>query len=70
VLRHEENRGVGGAIVAGYRCAIREGAEIVAVMAGDAQMDPADLPRLLDPVVEGTADYALDARGGRVLEDQ
>ena len=46
VIRHERNGGVGAAIVTGYRVALQEGPEsgLVAVMAGDAQMDPEDLP--------------------------
>src|SRR6185436_11406106 len=49
VIRHERNGGVGAAIVTGYRAALQEGPDtgLVAVMAGDAQMDPEDLPRLL-----------------------
>ncbi len=61
-IRHNMNRGVGGAIVTGYRQSIELDVDIVAVMAGDAQMDPADLPRLLDPVVEGRADYVKGDR--------
>jgi glycosyltransferase involved in cell wall biosynthesis len=62
VLRHAQNRGVGAALVSGYREALRLGAEVVAVMAGDAQMDPADLPRVLAPVVQGRADYVKGDR--------
>jgi glycosyltransferase involved in cell wall biosynthesis len=62
LIRHRTNRGVGGAIVTGYRRALMIGADLIAVMAGDAQMDPADLPGLLDPLVRGRADYAKGDR--------
>jgi glycosyltransferase involved in cell wall biosynthesis len=46
-IRHEKNSGVGAAIVSGYKRALGDGIDIVAVMAGDNQMDPEQLPRLL-----------------------
>lgn len=62
VIRHAENRGVGAAIVTGYRRAFAAGADACAVMAGDGQMDPADLERLLRPVLTGEAAYAKGDR--------
>lgn len=62
VIRNERNQGVGGAIVVGYRRARELAADVVAVMAGDAQMDPEDLSSLLDPVVADHVDYAKGNR--------
>ena len=62
VVRHRENRGVGAAIVTGYQTAFARGADVCAVMAGDGQMDPADLSRLLSPVLSGEAAYAKGDR--------
>lgn len=69
VIRHERNLGVGGAIVTGYEAALKISAEkhLVAVMAGDAQMDPGDLPRLLTPCALGQVDYA---KGNRLFSGE
>jgi glycosyltransferase involved in cell wall biosynthesis len=62
LIRHEVNQGVGGAIATGYRWCRDHEVDVTVVMAGDAQMDPDDLPDLLDPVVSGEADYAKGNR--------
>lgn len=62
IVRHPEPRGVGAAIVSGYRRARAAGAGVAAVMAGDGQMDPRDLPRVVTPVVLGQADYVKGNR--------
>ena len=58
VVAHDRNRGVGAAIVTGYRRALDHGIDVVCVMAADNQMDPADLATLVQPVARGELDYA------------
>ena len=62
ILRHEKNQGVGAAIVTGYQRALANAADVIAVMAGDAQMDPEDLDRVIDPVVQNEANYVKGNR--------
>lgn len=67
VVTHEINRGVGAAIVTGYRRAVEgegdaDGADVIVVMAGDGQMDPEDLAALVHPVITGRAHYAKGNR--------
>lgn len=62
VLRHAHNRGVGAAIATGYRRALELDVDCAVVMAGDGQMDPSDLPRLLAPLAAGRADYVKGNR--------
>jgi dolichol-phosphate mannosyltransferase len=65
VLYHNQNRGVGGATMTGYRQAMADGAAIVVKLDGDGQMDPAEIDRLVDPISRGEADYA---KGNRFYE--
>lgn len=64
-LRHDGNRGVGAAIITGYKKAVELEMDVTAVMAGDGQMDPADLVDVIDPVVQGKADYT---KGNRLFQ--
>lgn len=61
-IGHFHNRGAGGALKTGYQRALRDGADITVAIDADGQMDPGEIPRLLDPIVDGTADYAKGDR--------
>jgi dolichol-phosphate mannosyltransferase len=65
VLSMPLNTGVGGAMVEGFRAAVAGGADVVVKMDGDGQMDPQQLPRLLDAIVVDGYDYA---KGNRFLD--
>ncbi|MBI3445253.1 MAG: glycosyltransferase family 2 protein [Magnetospirillum sp.] len=62
VIRHAVNRGVGGAVLSGYARALELGCDIAVKMDGDGQMDPDELPRLIEPLVSGRVDYAKGNR--------
>jgi glycosyltransferase involved in cell wall biosynthesis len=62
VVSHERNRGVGAAIVTGYKHALEAGVDVTCVMAADNQMDPADLDKLAGLVTRGEVDYAKTNR--------
>jgi glycosyltransferase involved in cell wall biosynthesis len=62
VLYHFSNQGVGASVMTGYRAALAEGADVLVKIDGDGQMDPADIPKLVAPIVEGAADYTKGNR--------
>jgi glycosyltransferase involved in cell wall biosynthesis len=62
LIRHPSNQGVGGAMVTGYRKALELGAQVVVKIDGDGQMDVTQLPGLLQPLMDGKADYTKGNR--------
>ncbi|MCX2524833.1 glycosyltransferase family 2 protein [Larsenimonas rhizosphaerae] len=62
VLFHEFNKGVGGAVISGYRRAVADGATILVKVDGDGQMDPSLIPRFITPILRGHADYTKGNR--------
>ncbi|MFQ5943717.1 MAG: glycosyltransferase family 2 protein [Anaerolineales bacterium] len=62
MLNHERNRGVGAAVITGFREAIKLGADLIVKVDGDGQMAPEEIPDLLIPLVEGTADFSKGNR--------
>jgi len=67
VVTHDKNRGVGGAMKTAYRKSLELGSDVVVKVDSDGQMDPAQLPALLDALVDGRYDYA---KGNRFLDSR
>jgi dolichol-phosphate mannosyltransferase len=62
VLKHEQNQGVGGAVMSGYKAAVAAGADILVKIDGDGQMDPSLIEDFVLPIVTGHADYTKGNR--------
>ncbi len=62
VVRHHENMGLGAAVRTGLRTAVERGADAVAYLDADLEYYPEDIPRLVEPVLAGRADYVLGSR--------
>ncbi len=64
VERHSENRGVGAAFATGVKAALASGADVIVNMDADGQFDPATIPKLIRPIIEGKADFVTCTRFG------
>lgn len=64
LINHKKNCGVGAAMATAYKWARDNDVDVAVVMGGDAQMDPNDMQKLLDPVLENNVDYA---KGNRLI---
>lgn len=62
LIRHDPNQGLGGSLVDAHKKALELGGDIMVVMAGDGQMDPAYLPDLLRPILEDGYDFTKGNR--------
>ncbi len=62
LLRHDTNRGPGGAIITGYKQAREDGLDYVVVVGGDNQMPMEEMPHFLDPLINNVADYTKGNR--------
>lgn len=70
VLTHEANKGVGGAMVSGYKQALIDGADIVVKIDGDGQMDPGLIFNFVQPIIDGVTDYTKGNRFHRIEDVQ
>jgi len=67
LIQHEMNTGPGGAVISGYKGALKDDCDISVVAAGDNQMPFDEMPRLLDPIINGEADYI---KGNRFMKQR
>ncbi|HOD83813.1 MAG: Undecaprenyl-phosphate mannosyltransferase [Planctomycetes bacterium ADurb.Bin126] len=65
VVRHRHNRGVGAAFRSGLAAALDRQADIVVNMDADGQFNPADVPALIQPILDGRADMTTCTRFAR-----
>ena len=64
LIKHKSNKGPGAAIITGYLKSSEENYDIAVVVGGDFQMPLDEVDKLLDPVIDGKADYS---KGNRFL---
>jgi len=62
VIQHKENLGVGKAFSTGIENALQRGADIIVNIDGDGQFDPKDIPKLIEPILKGEADFVTASR--------
>jgi glycosyltransferase involved in cell wall biosynthesis len=67
LINHEVNKGLGQSLIDGYVASAESDNDITVVMAGDNQMDPDDLPALLDKLTDEGFDYV---KGNRLLHHE
>ena len=62
VLRHPFNLGYGAALQTGYKHALGRGFDVLVQMDADGQHDPAEVERLVAPILAGEADLVIGSR--------
>jgi glycosyltransferase involved in cell wall biosynthesis len=62
LVSHYTNKGVGAAIISGYKKAYEDGNDIFVVIGADAQMEMEDLSSLVQPIIDREANYTKGNR--------
>jgi glycosyltransferase involved in cell wall biosynthesis len=62
IIFHQENQGVGGAVISGYKAALEADLEVIVKLDADGQMNPNQILDLIDPITSGKADYTKGNR--------
>jgi dolichol-phosphate mannosyltransferase len=62
ILRNDSNRGIGFAMKRVFEYALDQGHDLLVIQAGNDKDDPLEIPRLLDPILKGDADFVQGSR--------
>jgi glycosyltransferase involved in cell wall biosynthesis len=62
VVHHSKNRGKGAALRSLFETSMEIGAKVVVTIDGDGQHDPNDIPRVIQPILDGSADVSVGTR--------
>src|SRR5665647_2463503 len=62
VIIHEVNTGKGGALKTGFEAVVCMGADVVVTMDSDGQHNPAEIPKLVVPIIKGDFDMVNGSR--------
>ena len=62
LIKHTRNQGVGGAMLSGFKEALKDNAQVFLKIDGDGQMSGYDPRPLLEPLILGQADYVKGNR--------
>ena len=62
VIRHRVNRGYGGALKTLFLRATELDADALVLLDSDGQHETGDIPKLLQPILDGEADFAIGSR--------
>ena len=62
VIRHPQNKGKSAALKTGFLEASKNGTEVVVILDSDGQHDPAEIPKLIAPILAGEADMVNGSR--------
>jgi UDP-N-acetylglucosamine 3-dehydrogenase len=69
VFRHEKNKGYGEALKSCFKAALSNNSEIIVTIDGDGQLNPDEIPQVLDPILKGEADVVIGSRFLRPSKD-
>ena len=68
-IRHEINLGIGATLKTGYEAALLGHPDIVIQLDADGQHNPSEIPKLIQPILDGHADVVIGSRFLGSIED-